>query len=83
MIKQISINIIDPITYIFNLCLKQGIFPEKFKLAIVKPLYKSREKENILNYKPISLLYNFSKILEKIVKNQLIRNKQFDSKKSI
>jgi len=38
----------------------------------VKPLYKTGNKENISNYRPISMLCNFSKIFEKIVKTRLI-----------
>lgn len=72
ILKKISKRIIDPLTYIFNVCLKQGIFPDKFKLAIVKPLYNPGSKDNVSNYRPISLLCNFSKILEKIVKSRLI-----------
>lgn len=40
ILKLISKYISGPLTYIYNLCLKQSIFPDKFKLAIVKPLYK-------------------------------------------
>lgn len=71
-LKRISKFIVNPLTMLFNECLKQGIFPDIFKLAIVKPLYKSGIKENLSNYRPISLLCNFSKILEKIVKSRLI-----------
>lgn len=38
----------------------------------MKPLYKTGNKENISNYRPISMLCNFSKIFEKIVKTRLI-----------
>lgn len=51
-----------------NLYLKHYIFPDKFKLEIINPLYKSGNKNNVLNYWPISLLCNFSKI----VKSRLI-----------
>ncbi|KAL4131531.1 hypothetical protein QTP88_008826 [Uroleucon formosanum] len=44
----------------------------KLKLAIIKPIYKNGDKTCINNYRPISMLSNFSKILEKIVKNRLI-----------
>lgn len=49
------------------------MFPDKFKLAIVKPLYKNGYKQSVNNYRstPISMLSNFSKILGKIVKETL------------
>ena len=45
--------------------LNQGIFPSELKMAKIGPMYKSREKDKIENYLPISLLPVFSKILEK------------------
>lgn len=38
----------------------------------MKPSYKTENKENISNYRPISMLSNFSKIFEKIIKTRLI-----------
>jgi len=52
--------------------LSEGIFPTKFKLAIVKPLFKNGNKESMRNYRPISMICNFSKLLEKIVKYRLM-----------
>ena len=45
----------------------EGKFPDKMKLAEVVPLYKSKEKYFMNNYRPISLLITFSKLLEKII----------------
>lgn len=72
IIKVMQNHIVKPLTFIFNVCLKQGIFPNKFKTAIVKPLYELGNKELVSNYGPISMLCNFSKIFEKIIKFKLI-----------
>ena len=56
-----------PLERIFNLSLESGIFPNIMKDAEVVPLYKSKEKDLCVNYRPISLLITISKILEKIV----------------
>lgn len=61
-----------PLTYICNLSIRNCIFPDKFKTAIVIPIYKNGDKQKVYNYRPISMLCNFSKILEKIIKNRLI-----------
>lgn len=53
---------------IMNLCIKECTFLDKFKLAIVKPIYKTGNRENVNNYRPISMKSNFSKIFEKIFK---------------
>ncbi len=44
-----------------------GIFPHKLKLAKVVPVYKSEDKMLVSNYRPISVLPVFSKILEKLM----------------
>ena len=50
---------------IVNKSLAQGIFPSELKMAKIVPIYKSGEKDKIENYRPVSLLPVFSKILEK------------------
>jgi len=72
LLKNISVFISSPLAHIYNMSLSEGIFPTKFKLAIVKPLFKKGNKESMNNYRPISMTCNFSKLLEKIVKSRLI-----------
>jgi hypothetical protein len=49
-----------------------GIFPSRLKYALIKPIFKNGDKKKIANYRPISLLPSFSKILEKIMCSRLI-----------
>ena len=56
---------------ICNMSLQQGIFPQCLKTARIIPVYKSGEKSKVNNYRPISILCAFGKILEKIVSAQL------------
>jgi len=49
-----------------------GIFPEQLKYSIIKPLYKKGDKTVPANYRPISMLTSFSKVLEKALYNTLI-----------
>ena len=56
---------------IFSLSLKKGIFPEKMKIAKVSPIFKKGDKSILSNYRPISVLPCFSKILEHIMYNRL------------
>lgn len=51
---------------------KKSTFLEKLKLAIVKLLFKSGNKEAVSHYWPISMLCNFLKIVEKMIKHRLI-----------
>ena len=62
-----SYNIIMALSHIFNLSLSAGKVISDFKIAKVIPLYKKGDASDINNYRPISLLSNISKILEKIM----------------
>ena len=62
-----------PLLHIFNLSLQTGIFPDKLKIARVTPLFKGGENYELGNYRPISVLPCFSKILEKIMYNRLYK----------
>ena len=61
----------EPLKHLFDLSKENGIFPEKMKIAKVIPLFKNGDLENITNYRPISVLPCFSKVLECIMYNQL------------
>jgi hypothetical protein len=54
-----------------NLSIKIGVFPTLWKTAKICPLFKSGDKKDVNNYRPISLLPIFGKILEKHVSNTL------------
>ena len=86
MLKDMIPVIVRPLCIIFNKSIKENTFPDSLKLARVIPLYKSGAKDVLDNYRPISLLPVFSKILEKFVfkavmshmeSNNLIYSRQF------
>ena len=58
---------------IFNTSFATGIFPEKLKVAKVIPIHKKDSKLECSNYRPISLLSNIDKILEKLMHNRLMK----------
>ena len=64
--------IIDPLEYIFNLSLYTGKVPTKMKTAKVIPVFKKGKTDLMSNYRPISLLSIFDKLLEKIVYTRLL-----------
>ena len=67
LLKRISEGILEPLIEVVNKSLSEGKFPEKMKHADVCPLYKSKDRLEKNNYRPISLLITLSKLLEKIV----------------
>jgi hypothetical protein len=50
--------------------MKTGILTDHLKISTVKPLYKKGDKSCMTNYRPISLLTSFSKVLE-VIYNRL------------
>jgi hypothetical protein len=67
LVKQTINSYVIPLLHIFNLSISTGTVPRNFKIAKVIPIYKSGDPTDPNNYRPISLLCTFSKILEKIV----------------
>jgi len=73
LLKDIMPNVISPVVYLFNLSLKTGFLPDSFKCAKVIPIFISGATCDFANYRPISLLSSFSKLLEKLVSRQMFR----------
>ena len=71
-IKKTILGILTPLTHICNLSFQSGTIPDKMKIAKVIPIYKSGHHQDLGNYRPISILPQFSKILEKLFLNRLI-----------
>ena len=71
VIKHNSPSIFKPLRYIFNLSIDKGISPDQFEIAKVTPLLKKGDNALMDNYRPISVLPCFSKILERIIYNRL------------
>ena len=67
LLKKLCMSISYPLEIIFNQSIPQGVFPSLMKIAEVIPPYKGKDHEEIINYRPISLLTTISKLLEKIV----------------
>ena len=61
-----------PLTYVINLSLKQGIFPDSLKVAKVIPIFKQGSRSLCNNYRPISVFSALSTIFERGILNQLI-----------
>ena len=76
ILKTCASIISKPLAFVFNSSLVLGTFPERCKYAIVRPIYKGGEKSKVNNYRPISLLISFSKILETLMFNRLNQHLQ-------
>ena len=66
-VKEIS----KPLTHIFNLTFSTGIIPDNLNVAMITPIFKGNDAMNFENYRPISDLVCFSKLLERLMINRL------------
>ena len=71
IIKKCFSELCKPLKHVFNLCIETGVFTDKLKIARVTPVYKAGGSHDLTNYRPISALPCFSKILERIMYNRL------------
>lgn len=74
LIKDCVNIFIPPLLHIFNLCLKTAIFPAKWKLAKVCPIFKNNDPADICNYRPIAILSNFSKVFEMVIYSHIYQH---------
>jgi len=86
VIKFLKNEIAEPLCYLINNMFQSGIYPDIFKTAIVIPINKTGKKNDIQDYRPVSILSSFNKVVEKILykrimnfvqKNELLYIKQF------
>lgn len=73
ILRQSSRSLAPIITHICNCAINSGIFPKAFKRAVVHPIYKAGVRDDVSNYRPISVLSALSKILERILNNSLTK----------
>ena len=71
LLKDIKLELAQPITLIINQSLNTCIFPDKLKIAKITPIHKQNDKTQADNYRPISLLPAISKIIEQAIFNQI------------
>ncbi|KAI8516468.1 hypothetical protein Bbelb_050490 [Branchiostoma belcheri] len=71
LLKDSAPIIVKPLAHIFNLSISSGEVPDDWKLAKVSPIYKSGNKDSVSNYRPVSVLNVASKVMEKMVHNQV------------
>ena len=66
VISKVIISIAKPLAHIFNVSFSIGVFPNHTTIADIIPIFKNGQKTKFTNYRPISKLSQFCKILEKL-----------------
>ena len=71
IIQQFSDIVTNFLSNNFNSCIDSVMFPDTLKLAEVVPVFKKNDKKDKINYRPISILSNISKIYQISIQTQL------------
>lgn len=72
IIKRNHKYILKPLKHLINLIFEKSLVPKQFKSSIITPIHKAGDKLKISNYRPISVINNFSKIFEKCLKSRIV-----------
>ena len=71
MIKICDKSLLKPLIILFENSIKSSFYPDIWKRSNIIPVHKKNDKQLVNNYRPISLLPIFGKILEKIIFNKI------------
>ena len=71
LVRDTSEFIAHPLMLIYNSSLANGVFPDIWKLARFTPICKSGPKTGVNNYRPISIISMFLRMLERLTHDQL------------
>jgi hypothetical protein len=71
IIKKLNSTLLYPLTYLINWMFRDGTYPQCLKLTVTIPVFKKGDRNEKSNYRPISLVPVLSKIVERVMKNQL------------
>jgi hypothetical protein len=74
LLKSIVNSVTTPLTIIFKKSIETGEIPKDWRMATVVPIFKKGQKKDPANYRPVSLTSIPCKILEKIVKEQIMKH---------
>ena len=72
LLKDAAPVIAKPITYLVNLTISTGLIPTEWKDARVTPIFKSGARNDVNNYRLISVLPLVSKIMERAIQVQFL-----------
>ena len=73
MLKICGDTICKALELIFKQVLTNGVFPSEWKEGNIAPCYKKGEKQNLQNYRPVSLLPIYRKFFERLIFNEMCR----------
>ena len=70
---KLSANIVDKyLTSIINHDISRSYFSDGVKNALVRPIFKKKDRQNKENYRPVSILIGFSKVYERFINDSML-----------
>ena len=72
LLKKCSQSLCNPLYLIYRKSLDSGTVPKSFKISNITPIFKSGNKGLAVNYRPVALTSQLSKVFEKIIRNRLL-----------
>ena len=72
LLKNCALALYQPLHHLFLLSLSQKYLPMEWHSHLIKPIFKTGDRCSVRNYRPISLLSVVSKVLEKLVYNNIV-----------
>ena len=71
VLRESAISLAELLNRLLNLSFSLGVFPSSWKIANAVSIHKKDDRQQIKNYRPVSLLSKISKVMERIVHNAL------------
>jgi len=71
VLKYCSLGLCYPLHHLYSVSLATGCIPQEWRTHLITPIYKSGNRSDVQNYRPISLLPKVSKVIERIIYNRI------------
>lgn len=72
LLKCVKDILAIPLTNLFSMCIRTNTFPQCLKTSCVVPIFKGGDRNDMNNYRPISLVPVVGKVFEKLLTEQLV-----------
>ena len=73
VLKNCAVGLAYPLSLLFSMSYNTGKLPDKWKQAHVVPIFKSGDKHDVSNYRPISLTSLIMKTFERVIKDEILQ----------
>ncbi|CAD6227956.1 GSCOCG00012025001-RA-CDS, partial [Cotesia congregata] len=71
LLKRCAAGLAEPITHLFDISLRSGVFPAAWKISFISPIHKAGPRCDVTNYRPVCIQSAIAKLFEKIVLPQI------------